>query len=242
MKQSHRELLIDALAEWEITLTERQLDLQFDYLRLVLQQQHTLNLSAIRPGEEAVLKHLADSLYPLRLHCVREAERIIDVGSGAGFPAVPLAIARPRCQVIALESRRKKARFIRQAIDRCRLENISVVCERSETFAAGPLRDSFPVVLCRALAAPPISLELCLPFVRPGGTLVVLSGAADARAAEKLGQVAHALGAASPEGMVYALPVLGHQRGIITVQKTSPTPPVFPRRAGMAVKRPLFAT
>ncbi len=240
VKHFSRDLLVSALADWKTTLSDAQVERLLNYLTLVLKQQQTLNLSAVRSCDEAVLKHLVDSLFPLRLQAVRDAERLVDVGSGGGFPAVPLAIALPHCQVLAVESRRKKADFIRSAAAYCQISNLSVAVGRAETLAGTAHRDAFPVAVCRALATPPISLELCLPFVQPGGILIVLSGAADAVAAAQLADVAAALGGECPEGTVYTLPVLHHKRGIIIVPKAAPTPPAFPRRPGMASKRPLL--
>lgn len=233
-------LLVSGASEWGIGLGEGQVRACLSYLDLVLQTGKSLNLSSIASAHESIVKHFIDSLACLQSPRVRTACSIIDVGSGAGFPAVPLAIALAEANVVALESRAKKADFIRSAVQRCGVANVTVIAIRSEEAAQGELRDACDAAVCRALAPPEVSLELCLPFVRPGGILSVLCGEEDADDAGRLSPVANALGAAPPEGILYRLPITGHRRGLIEVQKTSPTPLKFPRRPGLAKKRPLL--
>jgi 16S rRNA (guanine527-N7)-methyltransferase len=150
---------------------------------------------------------------------------VVDVGSGGGSPGIPLAAARPDLDFVLLESNRRKCDFLRRtAAD---FENASVVCERAEEHASGAGRDAYGTAVARALAAPPVATEWCLPLVRPGGRAVLFVGpTADLDAVAKV--------AAEVVAEVEAYP-----RGFVVLRKTGLTPERFPRRPGVARSRPL---
>lgn len=237
--QRLRTLLTDGAAAFGLYLSSLQADLCLEYARLVWEARSRLNVSGATSLEQVVTKHVVDSFGCLQSRAVARARTIVDVGTGAGFPSAALAILRPEASVTALESRRRKAEFVQGATAHCGMPNLDVHCVRSEAAAASALRDSFEVAICRALAVPAVAVELCLPLVRPGGILVVLSGERDAESAGDLHRVSERVGGGCPQGSTYDLPVLGHRRGLIEIPKAFPTPPEFPRRAGMAAKRPL---
>ncbi len=146
---------------------------------------------------------------------------VVDVGSGGGSPGIPLAVALPETRFTLLEAQRRKAQFLERAT--AELANVEVVWGRAEEQPA----DEFGVALAKALARPPIAAELCLPLVRPGGIVLLWVGetadlAAVARVAELIGGALE-----------------GDADGLVTLRKLAATPPGFPRRAGMAAKRPL---
>lgn len=154
-----------------------------------------------------------------------DAGPVVDVGSGGGSPGIPLASARPELDFVLLESNRRKCAFLEEQA--ARFENVSVACERAEEHGAGSGRDAYGTAVARALAAPPVAAEWCLPLVRPGGRVVLFVGpTADTAAVSKAAvQVAGEL-EESPAGFVL-------------LRKTGPTPERFPRRPGVAKKRPL---
>jgi 16S rRNA (guanine527-N7)-methyltransferase len=146
---------------------------------------------------------------------------VIDVGSGGGSPGIPLAAALPQLAFTLLESQRRKAQFLeRMTAD---LSNVGVVWGRAEEQPV----DAYGVALAKALAKPPVAAELCLPLVRPGGVAVLWVGETASR--DAVARVAERLGA----------DVEGDCDGLLVLRKVGPTPPGFPRRAGMARKRPL---
>ena len=150
---------------------------------------------------------------------------VIDVGSGGGSPGVPLASVRSDLEFVLLESARRKCGFLREVA--AGFENVNVVCERAEEHATGAGRDSYGTAVARALAAPPVAAEWCLPLVRPGGRAVLFVGpSADLEA------VAKAAGELAAE-------VEESPSGFVLLRKTGPTPERFPRRPGVAKKRPL---
>lgn len=145
---------------------------------------------------------------------------VVDVGSGGGSPGIPLAVALPETQFTLLEAQRRKAQFLeRVTVD---LANVEVVWGRAEEQGV----DEFPVALAKALAKPPVAAELCLPLVRPGGFVLLWVGETAALGA--VARVAELLGASLEDDA----------GGLLTLRKLAPTPPGFPRRAGMAAKRP----
>jgi 16S rRNA (guanine527-N7)-methyltransferase len=155
--------------------------------------------------------------------------RVIDVGSGNGSPGLPLAIHYGQ-PVTLLDSVQRKGEFLRRCCAQMGIE-CEIVIDRSESFGRGAGRDAFDLALARALAPPPVALELCLPLVRPGGRVILWTGAVDAAS---LKSVSVQLGGAPPRSVATA-----PGRALLVVDKLSVTPERFPRRPGMAGKRPL---
>ncbi len=170
----------------------------------------------------ALLPHLAD------------ATTLVDVGSGGGMPGIPLALARPGLRVTLIESDARKAAFLEQAAARLALP-LRVLAVRAEAAGRGELRETFDAACCRALAALPVALELCLPLVRIGGRLLVLSTESDLAPAAA---AAAALGGGEP--LAAAAPSRLRGRGaVVVVPKLAPTPDAYPRRPGVPARRPL---
>jgi 16S rRNA (guanine527-N7)-methyltransferase len=190
------------------------------------------------PGA-AVDRHLADSLVALELPAVRGAGAIADLGSGAGLPGLPLAIALPRAHVFLVESSRRKCEFLDRALVEVGVENAEVVCGRAEAWPEG--RERCHVVSARALAALPVLVEYAAPLLRIGGSLVAWKGAAGAGEEADAAVAAGRLGMAVPEA-VPVRPFPGaRDLHLYVSRKEAPTPPGFPRRPGIAAKRPLRA-
>ncbi len=199
-------------------------------------------LTSVREPRRAVDVHLADSLAGLALSVVRDAADLADLGSGGGFPGIVLAIARPDARVVLVESVGKKAAFLRRVADDLGLVNVVVVDDRVEDWAAG--RESVDLVTARALAALPVVLEYAAPLLRPGGAVVAWKGRRDI-AEEAAGTLAaQQLGLTPPDAVpVPADLVPGTTaRHLYVSLKVGSTPPRYPRRAGMARKRPLGAS
>ena len=189
-----------------------------------------VRLTAI-PRAEAYERHVADAL--AGLHLVDETVGdIVDVGSGTGVPGLVLALVRPDRAVHLVESVRKKAAVLAAIAAELGASNVAVRPERAEDLARGGDRDRFGLAVCRALAPPPVAVELCLPLVRPGGRLVIWAGETDTAAVEV---AAGELGGSLEQ----VEPAPGERRTFVVVAKLAPTPGRFPRRPGMAAKRPL---
>jgi 16S rRNA (guanine527-N7)-methyltransferase len=193
--------------------------------------------TAVRERTEVLADHIADSLVALELSGVRDVQRLADIGAGAGLPGLVLAIALPRAAVTLLESVRRKCAFIQSAIDRCELVNARVVWTRAEAWEDG--RGCCDLVTARAVAPLNVLAEYAAPLLASGGRLVAWRGRRDpvseraaAAAAEELGLVVE------PPLPVSPYPRAAH-RHLHVLRKVRETPPRFPRRPGMARKRPL---
>jgi 16S rRNA (guanine527-N7)-methyltransferase len=193
--------------------------------------------TTVRDPERVLEDHLADSLVALELEPVRKASSIVDLGSGAGFPGVPLAIALPDTDFALVESVGRKCTFIERVVGACSLDNVDVVHSRAEDWPAGVGR--FDLAAVRALAALDVVLEYAAPLVAPGGHVVVWRGRRDARAEAAAARAAEILGLEVGEVQsVYPYPG-ARERHLHLFLKVRDTPERFPRRAGMASKRPL---
>jgi len=209
------------------------------YASFLLTENAKYNLTSITEPEEIQQKHFIDSLMLLEIAAVAQGETLLDVGSGAGFPGVPLKIARPDLQVSLLESTAKKAAFLRLLGERLGLE-FEVINARAETAAHQPeLRGQFDWVVSRAVAALPLLCELCLPFVKPGGTFAAYKGTHE-RTEQELSQAKHAIELLGAEiaGMKSEQTIYG-ERTILMLKKISQTPRNYPRNGGMMRKKPL---
>jgi 16S rRNA (guanine527-N7)-methyltransferase len=198
------------------------------------------SITTIRDPARAVEAHVADSLAGLALSPVRSARTIADLGSGGGFPGLVLAAALPGAQVALVESVAKKCAFLTRAAAAAGLQNATVVNARAEEWDAG--RDANDVVTARALAPLNVILEYAAPLLAVGGSVVAWKGRRDA--AEELDGAAAAarLGLSAPAAVAVPPRPGAEERHLYLSSKVTQTPPAYPRRAGMARKRPIRAS
>jgi 16S rRNA (guanine527-N7)-methyltransferase len=191
----------------------------------------------VRAPSKVVDDHLADSLVALELEPIRRASTIADLGAGAGFPGLALAIALPNARVSLVESNARKCEFIAGVAAACAIENTEVVNARAEAWRGGV--GSADVVTARALAPPAVVAEYAAPLLRLGGTLVMWRGKRDRDAEQAADRAAAELGL-EPEKPHEVWPYAGAMhRYLHVMSKVRETPDRFPRRPGMALKRPL---
>jgi len=200
--------------------------------RMALEPQ---NLTAIDDLPTGVERHLADSLAGLVVAAVRSATTLVDIGSGGGFPGLPLAIVRPDLTVTLLDSEGRKADWLARAS--APFPNVRVVSARSEELAVTE-REGFSCATARALGPLPVVLELAAPLVAVGGSVIVWRAGRDAADESAAAEAARLLGL-EPEGVVGVTPFAGAQRHLHSFRKVDATPARFPRRPGRAAKRPL---
>jgi 16S rRNA (guanine527-N7)-methyltransferase len=195
--------------------------------------------TAVRDPTKVIDDHLADSLVALELDAVRGARRLADLGSGAGVPGLPLAIALPAARIALVESAARKCAFLERAVDVCDVANAQVVHARAEAWPAG--LDAFDLVTARALAPLGVVVEYAAPLLVVGGTLVAWRGRRDPDAESVAARAAAEVGL-EPAGIVPVKPYPeAKNRYLHLMSKVTETPRGFPRRPGMAVKRPLGA-
>lgn len=195
--------------------------------------------TTVRDPDAALDRHVADSLVALELCAVREARRIADLGSGAGWPGLALAAALPTARVALVESASRHCRYLERAIAASGLTNVSVVHVRAEAWPEG--LGAHDMVTARALAPLAIVCEYAAPLLAPGGTLVAWKGTVSAQEADDGAAAAAVLGLEPVE--VHAVQPFpeARDRTLHVLRKVAATPTRFPRRPGMAVKRPLSA-
>lgn len=208
-----------------------------DYL---LEQNKLFNLTAIKTPEGAALLHFADSL--TLSEYLPEGAKILDIGSGAGFPAIPIAIARPDIHVTALDSTQKRVNFINSAAKMLGLTNLIAVCHRAEDVTGSEFKESFDIVTARAVAAYPILLELCLPAVKVGGKFVAMKSKDVSRETAGIEKIYKTFSISEPQ---FNYSELHHgdevfERCIVEVTKKAPTPPKYPRAYAQIKKKPIF--
>ena len=237
-----RESLRRQAAEQGAALTERMLEQYDRYAALLTEWNEKMNLTAITEPREIVRKHFVDSL--TLLSCLPEGElSLIDVGTGAGFPGVALAIARPDIRLTLLDSLNKRLIFLKAVCEELSVP-VTLIHARAEEAGRKPeLRERFDVATARAVAALPALCEYCLPFVRPGGVFLAMKGPDGEEERRKAEKAAALLGGSFGEPKKIRL--LGEgaeeplERLLISVEKVAPTPPAYPRVSTKIVKQPL---
>ena len=183
--------------------------------------------------------HVADSLSGLELAELARAETVADIGSGAGFPGLVVAVAKPAAKVDLIESTRRKCEFMRRAIGAAAIDNARVVCERAEAWAAEEGREAYEAVTARAVGRLSTIAELASPLLREGGALIVWKGRRDPAEEAELERAADRL-AMRHEDVRWVGPFAGSRhRHLHLLRKSGPSPTGLPRRPGMAKKRPL---
>ena len=204
-------------------------------------QSSPLSLTSVRTGTEARDIHLRDSLSGLAAEPLLEAGDVLDLGSGAGFPGLPLAMALPATRFTLIDSVTRKAEFIESAAEALGIRNVTALPVRSEEVSAGPGREGFDCVTARAVAPLSALAELASPLLREGGSLVAWKGERESGEEEILEGLEDRI-AMRVSDVIGVVPFEGSRtRNLYLVTKTGPTPTDLPRRAGMARKRPLSA-
>ncbi len=208
--------------------------------QLLAEANKSLNLTRVTGQREVMVKHFLDSLEVLAWQ-PRLQGKILDVGSGAGFPGIPLKIARPELEIALIDSSQKKVNYLQKTIISLGLSGINAWQCRAEDLARQPQwRESFDIVTSRALAGLNILLELCLPLVKVGGSVIAYKGPAWQEELEKADAALLQLKATLVESWPYDLPFAMGERVLLIFSKTENTPRGFPRRAGIPRKRPLI--
>jgi 16S rRNA (guanine527-N7)-methyltransferase len=205
---------------------------------LQLLEAERASVSSVTAPDRAWRVHVDDSLTGLEVAALAEAERIADVGAGAGFPGLPLAVALPAARVDLIESIGRKCAFIERAIAAAEIGNARALHARSEEVASGAGREEYDAVTARAVGRLSTLAELASPLLREDGVLVAWKGRRDGEEEAQLERAAAAL-AMRPEAVLEVGEIAGSRhRHLHVVRKSGPTPAELPRRAGMAKKRP----
>lgn len=231
----------DELRELDIEITSDQLDQLDHYLSMVLDENRTTNLTAVREPDTAWRRLIIDSLTVLPgLDELAPGSRVIDVGSGAGLPGMPVAIIRPNLKLTMLESTGKKADFIRRSIETLGLTNATVLQERAETAGQSPKhREAYDACINRAVGPMNVLLEFAMPLVQTSGRVLAMKGPRAEQELEEAGDALVLLGAGEL-AVIDAYPEsFENDLVIVSIIKGASTPPEYPRLPGVPKKQPL---
>ena len=211
-------------------------DVLIRYMEKVLQWNEKVNLTAITDREEFVHKHLVDSLLCAETLEFTESSSICDVGTGGGFPGVPLAVCYPEKEFVLMDSLAKRIKIVQQICDELSIKNVRAVHGRAEDLArTEDYREAFDLCVSRAVANMRVLSEYCIPFVRVGGSFIAYKGADCESEIDDSKEAIRRLGGGETE--IRKLPHLGHS--LVIIKKVSPTPKTYPRRAGTPARKPL---
>ena len=232
-----KEFLKGLAKEIDICLSENEINCFFEYKKLLKEWNEKINLTAITEDKDIIIKHFIDSLTINKY--ISSNSKIIDVGTGAGFPGIPIKIINKNIELTLLDSLNKRLLFLQTVRDSLELSNLEFVHGRAEDFGTNPeYREKYDVATARAVANLNVLAEYCLPFVKVGGAFVCMKGSNveeinDAKKAiEKLGGNIEKI-----EKLL--LPDINEERNIIIIRKIKTTPKEFPRKAGTPSKKPI---
>ncbi len=223
-----------------LTLTPNQLQAFRRYAAELIAWNERVNLTAITDSESIDTKHFLDSLTCLLAMGPRPAGRAVDVGTGAGFPGIPLKIVQPQMRLTLVEATGKKADFCRHIVDLLELEGVEVVHARAEEIAHRPEhREAYDWALARAVAGLPVLVEYLLPLLRIGGKAIAQKGETGVAEAHTAEGALRLMGGRISQVIAVELPGVVETRHLVVMGKIAGTPADYPRRAGVPVKKPL---
>ncbi|PTX62413.1 16S rRNA (guanine527-N7)-methyltransferase [Melghirimyces profundicolus] len=223
-----------------LELSGEQLDRFSLYFRLLVEGNQKLNLTTITKESEVFIKHFYDSLTVAGHLPLTSMETVIDVGTGAGFPGLPLKIAFPHLRLVLLDSLNKRVTFLKETTEQLGLKGVQYLHARAEEAARNRShREAYDLAAARAVAKLNVLSEYCLPFVRRGGWFVAMKGPDVSEEMQESERAIQVLGGTPVETVSLSLPENQGKRNLILIQKKSPTPKTYPRKAGTPLRKPV---
>lgn len=223
--------------------SDKKIELFKTYFNLLIERNQSVNLTAIVTLDDVIRKHFIDSLFLARALKGRKMARILDLGSGAGFPGLVLGIVFTDSEIVLCDALRKRVHFLKDVRDALGLVNVQTIHARAEELARlDTYRDSFDVVTARALAPLHAVVEWGMPFLKPYGTLIAMKGPGVVDEVSEAAITVRMLKGTHIQTSEYELPDGAGRRTLVEVEKLAPTPKNFPRKPGEALRTPLAVT
>ena len=228
------------LQEQGIELSDKQMQQFASYYETLVSWNEKMNLTAITEEKEVYLKHFYDSITLALAVDFNPEGALCDVGSGAGFPSIPLKIIFPQLKITIVDSLNKRITFLTHLVNELDLEGVSLFHDRAETFAKlKGQRESYDYVTARAVARLNVLAELCLPLVKKSGFFFALKAAKSEEELQEALPAIRLLGGKFIEDKLIELPIIGDERHILVIEKKKETPNKYPRKPGLPNKQPL---
>ena len=234
------QIMKEASMEVGFDLIEKQYNQFITYMKLLQEWNEKINLTAITEDEEVIKKHFIDCIKAFKSKAVRNAKTVIDVGTGAGFPGLPIAIMNPDISVTLLDSLNKRINFLNTVVAQLELKNVTTIHSRAEDGARKPeLRESFDVATSRAVANMAVLSEFCLPYVRVNGYFVALKGPAIEEELKEGQKAINTLGGSLENIIEVNIEESDLKHNIVEIKKVNKCPKTYPRKAGTVNKKPI---
>lgn len=235
-----RDILTNAFTSEGFSLTEPQLQQFVIYYDTLITWNQKMNLTAIEEPVEVAYKHFVDSACLLRVVPDLKQKSMIDVGTGAGFPGVPLKIMEPALDLTLFDSLNKRIIFLQELCQKLQLKDVKAVHGRAEEFGIKPeYRQQYDMATARAVARMPVLLEICLPFVKKGGIFIALKGPELENEIKESSNALKELGGKLVDVQQFTLADGAYTRNLAVIEKIKDTPKKYPRKAGTPQKKPL---
>lgn len=232
--------LKNKVSELEIELTDVQVEQFLKYYEILVEWNKVMNLTGITEYEEVVEKHFIDSLIIGKTFDMEKVQSLIDIGTGAGFPGIPLKIVYPHIKVTLLDSLYKRIKFLNTVIEELGLNDIETIHGRAEDFAKQKeYREQYDLCVSRAVANLTTLSEYCLPYVKVGGRFLPYKSGEIEEELKESGKAVQILGGKIEKVELFELPGTDIKRSLIEIDKVKNTPKKYPRKAGMPTKEPL---
>lgn len=233
-------LLLDKVSELSIELNDKQVEQFIKFYELLVEWNKVMNLTGITEYDEVVEKHFVDSLSLVKAIDINNVESVIDIGTGAGFPGIPLKIAFPHLKITLLDSLNKRIKFLNTVIDELGLEDIKTIHGRAEDFAKqAEYREQYDLCVSRAVANLATLSEYCLPYVNVNGLFVPYKSGDIEEELNNSKKAVQILGGTIEKTIKFELPGTDIGRSFVKIKKVKNTGKKFPRKAGLPSKEPL---
>lgn len=231
---------LSGLKELQIVLTKEQLHAFLVYYEMLLEKNKVMNLTAITEYEDVVEKHFIDSLSLVRAVSLSGEKKVLDLGTGAGFPGIPLKIAFPKLNIVLMDSLNKRIGFLNEVIQKLGMKDIYAVHGRAEEMGRkAEYRENFDLCVSRAVANLASLSEYCIPFVKKGGSFISYKSGDVEDELKQADKAIKVLGGKLREVSVFQLPNTEIARSLVVIEKVKSTPKAYPRKAGMPSREPI---